>query len=81
MATAAASSSEPTTMAPKIHACRHAALARPHLYDPYFTLHAAAEQEYMDQQWPPQYQPAKPPKREKLRWFEREKQKKRKRVL
>jgi len=57
------------------------ALARPHLYDPYFTLHAAAEQEYMDQEWPPQYLPAKPPKREKLRWFEREKRKKRKRVL
>jgi anthraniloyl-CoA monooxygenase len=27
------------------------ALARPHLYDPYWTLHAAAEQGYDEQQW------------------------------
>nr|MCH9685548.1 bifunctional salicylyl-CoA 5-hydroxylase/oxidoreductase [Deltaproteobacteria bacterium] len=31
------------------------ALARPHLFDPYLTLHAAAEQRYYDVQWPPQY--------------------------
>lgn len=35
------------------------ALARPHLYDPYFTLHAAAEQNY-EIPWPNQYLPAKP---------------------
>ncbi len=56
------------------------AMARPHLYDPYFTLHAAAEQEYTKQSWPNQYGPAKPPPREKLRWFERER-KKRQRLL
>ena len=31
------------------------ALARPHLADPYFTLHAAAEQGYAGTQWPKQY--------------------------
>jgi anthraniloyl-CoA monooxygenase len=31
------------------------ALARPHLYDPHWTLHAAAEQEYAGVQWVPQY--------------------------
>lgn len=31
------------------------ALARPHLFDPYFTLHAAAEQGYYDVRWPNQY--------------------------
>jgi anthraniloyl-CoA monooxygenase len=31
------------------------ALARPHLYDPAWTLHAAAEQEYADVTWIPQY--------------------------
>jgi anthraniloyl-CoA monooxygenase len=31
------------------------ALGRPHLYDPYWTLHAAAEQEYRDLRWIPQY--------------------------
>ncbi len=36
------------------------ALARPHLADPYFTLHAAAEQGYVAQHWPPQYWAAKP---------------------
>jgi anthraniloyl-CoA monooxygenase len=40
-------------------ACDLCALARPHLYDPYFTLHAAAEQNY-DVPWPNQYLPAKP---------------------
>ena len=38
------------------------ALARPHLYDPYFTLHAAAEQNY-EIPWPNQYLPAKPKRR------------------
>ncbi len=36
------------------------AMARPHLFDPYLTLHAAAEQGYYDVPWPPQYLPAKP---------------------
>ena len=31
------------------------ALARPHLADPYWTLHAAAELNYEDQPWPVQY--------------------------
>jgi len=31
------------------------ALARPHLADPYFTLHAAAQLGYDDQHWPEQY--------------------------
>ena len=31
------------------------ALARPHLADPYWTLHAAAQQGYHDLPWPPQY--------------------------
>jgi anthraniloyl-CoA monooxygenase len=31
------------------------ALARPHLADPYFTLHAAAQLGYDDQPWPEQY--------------------------
>ena len=33
------------------------AMARPHLYDPYLTLHAAAEQEYFGEavRWPDQY--------------------------
>jgi anthraniloyl-CoA monooxygenase len=35
------------------------ALARPHLYDPYFTLHAAAAQGWDDVRWPDQYGPAK----------------------
>lgn len=35
------------------------ALARPHLFDPYFTLHAAADQGF-DVPWPNQYLPAKP---------------------
>jgi anthraniloyl-CoA monooxygenase len=35
------------------------ALARPHLADPYFTLHAAAQQGYDDVAWPPQYLPGR----------------------
>jgi anthraniloyl-CoA monooxygenase len=31
------------------------ALARPHLSDPHFTLHAAAALGHADQPWPPQY--------------------------
>jgi anthraniloyl-CoA monooxygenase len=31
------------------------ALARPHLSDPHWTLHAAAEQGYEQQPWPVQY--------------------------
>jgi anthraniloyl-CoA monooxygenase len=38
------------------------ALARPHLFDPYFTLHAAAAQDY-EIPWPNQYLPAKPSRR------------------
>jgi anthraniloyl-CoA monooxygenase len=39
------------------------ALARPHLYNPHWTLHAAAEQDYNDVEWVPQYQAGarKPP--------------------
>ena len=39
------------------------ALARPHLYDPHWTLHAAAEQDYDLVEWAPQYQAGsrKPP--------------------
>ncbi len=39
------------------------ALARPHLYDPHWTLHAAAEQDYTGARWPVQYQAGsrKPP--------------------
>ena len=39
------------------------ALARPHLYDPHWTLHAAAEQDYDGVPWVPQYQAGsrKPP--------------------
>ncbi len=39
------------------------ALARPHLFDPYFTLHAAADQGYGKVRWPDQYQPARPRRR------------------
>jgi anthraniloyl-CoA monooxygenase len=35
-------------------------LARGHLADPYFTLHAAAEQGFDEQDWPVQYGPARP---------------------
>ena len=31
------------------------AMARPHLFDPYLTLHAAADQQYFDVPWPKQY--------------------------
>lgn len=31
------------------------AIARPHLADPYWTLHAAAQLQYQDVEWPPQY--------------------------
>jgi anthraniloyl-CoA monooxygenase len=40
-------------------------LARPHLYDPYFMLHAAAAYDYDGQYWPPQYLLAKPAPRKK----------------
>jgi anthraniloyl-CoA monooxygenase len=36
------------------------ALARPHLFDPYWTRHAAAEQEFDELSWPEQYGPADP---------------------
>ena len=36
------------------------AMARPHLFDPYLTLHGAAEQGHDDVRWPPQYLAAKP---------------------
>jgi anthraniloyl-CoA monooxygenase len=36
------------------------AMARPHLYDPYLTLHAAAEQGWYAAHWPPQYRSAQP---------------------
>jgi len=36
------------------------ALARPHLADPFFTLHAAAKYEYWEQHWPNQYLASKP---------------------
>ncbi len=36
------------------------ALARPHLADPYFTLHAAAAQGWDDVRWPKQYLAARP---------------------
>lgn len=37
-----------------------AVMARPHLADPYLTLHAAARYGYHQQWWPPQYLAAKP---------------------
>ena len=37
-----------------------AAMARPHLADPYLTLHAAEHYGYRDQHWPNQYLAAKP---------------------
>jgi anthraniloyl-CoA monooxygenase len=39
------------------------AMARPHLADPYITLHAAADYDYDLQYWPPQYHAAKPRRR------------------
>jgi anthraniloyl-CoA monooxygenase len=53
------------------------ALARPHLFDPNFTLRAAADQGHHAQAWPRQYGPAKPPPREKLPWLERERKRRR----
>jgi len=35
-------------------------LARPHLKDPYFTLHAAEKYEHFDQTWPPPYDVVRP---------------------
>ncbi|MHB8620003.1 MAG: oxidoreductase, partial [Chloroflexota bacterium] len=35
------------------------ALARPHLYDPSWTLHAASDQGYEEQPWPVQYLPGR----------------------
>ena len=43
-------------------------LARPHLRDPYWTLHAAQMQEYYDLRWPVQYESVQPQPRDK-RWF------------
>jgi anthraniloyl-CoA monooxygenase len=37
-------------------------MGRPHLYDPYLTLHAAAEQGWHGVRWPDQYLPAAPGK-------------------
>ena len=53
------------------------ALARPHLYDAAFTLHAAAEQAQHQVDWPAPYGPAKPEPRERLPWLEREKKRRR----
>ncbi|MHC4971124.1 MAG: bifunctional salicylyl-CoA 5-hydroxylase/oxidoreductase [Planctomycetota bacterium] len=53
------------------------ALARPHLFDPHFTLRAAAEQQYPGARWPVQYETAEPEPREKLRWFERARKRRR----
>ncbi len=39
------------------------AMARPHLFDPYLTLHAAAEQEHFDVRWPNQYLSVAPRRR------------------
>ena len=35
-------------------------LARPHLDDPYWTLHAAKSQNYFAQEWPMQYDVVRP---------------------
>ncbi len=43
-------------------------LARPHLRDPYWALHAAQMQEFYDLKWPPQYEAVQPAPREQL-WF------------
>ncbi|MDQ3811791.1 MAG: bifunctional salicylyl-CoA 5-hydroxylase/oxidoreductase [Chloroflexota bacterium] len=39
-------------------------LARPHLRDPYWTLHAAAAQDWYAARWPPQYESVQPRPRE-----------------
>ncbi|HEY1297680.1 MAG TPA: hypothetical protein VGJ60_31755, partial [Chloroflexota bacterium] len=38
-------------------------LARPHLRDPYWTLHAAQSQEFYAARWPPQYESVQPRRR------------------
>jgi len=53
------------------------AIARGHLFDPYFTLRAAAEQQFHDVAWPEQYLPARPQPRERLPWLERERRRRR----
>jgi anthraniloyl-CoA monooxygenase len=42
-------------------------LARPHLRDPYWTLHAAQSQEYYAPLWPPQYETVQPHTRDDRR--------------
>jgi anthraniloyl-CoA monooxygenase len=42
-------------------------LARPHLRDPYWTLHAAQAQDYYDLAWPPQYESVQPRRRDDRR--------------
>jgi anthraniloyl-CoA monooxygenase len=42
-------------------------LARPHLRDPYWTLHAAQAQEHYTLEWPPQYASVQPRRREDRR--------------
>ena len=42
-------------------------LARPHLRDPYWTLHAAQSQDYYEPLWPPQYESVQPRKRDDRR--------------
>ncbi|HEY2593393.1 MAG TPA: hypothetical protein VGK33_05805, partial [Chloroflexota bacterium] len=42
-------------------------LARPHLADPYWTLHAAQAQEYYEPLWPPQYESVQPRRRDDRR--------------
>ncbi len=42
-------------------------MARPHLRDPYWTLHAAQSQEYYEPLWPPQYESVQPRLREDRR--------------
>ena len=39
------------------------AMARPHLHDPYLTLHAAEDYDYEDQYWPGQYVLGRRPKK------------------
>jgi len=49
-------------------------LARPHLRDPYWTLHAAQIQEYYELRWPVQYEAVQPEPREPLRFLKDPKQ-------
>nr|MBA2447757.1 hypothetical protein [Chloroflexota bacterium] len=49
-------------------------LARPHLRDPYWTLHAAQMQGYYDLRWPVQYEAVQPEPREPLRFLKDPKQ-------